>query len=191
MVARDHEHETVAAERVGGEPPGIDGSRHDADVGDPFGDQADDLVGQPFLEVDADMGMRGQERAQGLGQELGERIGVRQDADLAGEPARIGPEVFAHPFGLRQDRAGVLQQGAARLRRRHPLAVAHQERGAERLLHVADARAGSGERQVGALGAMGDRARLHHVAEQAEVGEVETHRRSKPSCTAKASYAKH
>ena len=44
MVARHHQHEAVAAERIGGQPAGIDGAGDDADVADAFGDQADDLV---------------------------------------------------------------------------------------------------------------------------------------------------
>ena len=115
------------------------------------------------------MRMRGEERAQRLGQELGERIGVGEHAHLAGEPARIGAEVLAQPFGLRQHRARVLQQGAAGLRRRDPLPAAHQQRRAERLLHVADARARCGEREMRAFRAMRDAARLDHVAEQAQI----------------------
>ena len=76
MIARDHQHEAVAAVRIGLQPAGIDRAGHDADVADAFGDQPDDLVGQPLLQVDADMRMRGEERAQRLGQEFGERIGV-------------------------------------------------------------------------------------------------------------------
>ena len=69
----------------------------------------------------------------------------------------------------------MLQQRAAGLGRGHALPPAHQQRGAERLLHVADARRGCGEREMRALGAAGDAAGLHHVAEQAEIGQIETH----------------
>ena len=134
MIARDHQHEAVAAVRIGLEPPGIDRAGDDADVGDAFGDQPDDLVGEPLLQIDADVRMRGEERAQRLGQELGQRIGVREHAHLAGEPARIGAEVLAQPLGLRQHGARMLQQRAAGLRRRHALPAARQQRRAERLL---------------------------------------------------------
>ena len=53
-------------------------------------------------------------------------------ADLAGEAAAIGAEIFVQPFGLAQDRAGVLQQGAAGLGRRDALPPARQQRDAER-----------------------------------------------------------
>src|SRR5215207_4428456 len=76
MVARDHQHEAIAAERIGGQLAGVDRPRHDADVAYAFGDQPDDLVAQPFFQVDADMRVRRQERAQGLRQEFGQRIGV-------------------------------------------------------------------------------------------------------------------
>ena len=91
-----------------------------------FGDQADDLVAQPLLEVDADVGIARQERTQRLRQEFGERVGVGQHPHLAGQPARVGAEVLLQPFGLRQDGARVLQQRAAGLGRRHALAAAHQ-----------------------------------------------------------------
>ena len=85
------------------------------------------------------MRMRGEERAQRVGQELGQRIGVGQDADLADKPAGIGAEILAQPLGLREDGAGMLQQRAAGLGRRHALPAADQQRRADRLLHVADA----------------------------------------------------
>ena len=67
------------------------------------------------------------------------------------------------------------------------------ERGAERLLHVADARRGRGQRQMGAFRAVGDAAGIHHVAEQAEIGQIETHdgaARDEASFFAKEAYAK-
>src|SRR5689334_17760870 len=69
----------------------------------------------------------------------------------------------------------MLQQRAPGLRRRHAAAAAHQQTGAERIFHVADARARSREREMRAFGAVRDAARLHHMAEQAQIGEVETH----------------
>ena len=110
-----------------------------------------------------------------LGQKLGERVGVGEHAHLAGHPARIGAEIFAQPLGLRQHGARVLQQRAAGLRRRHARPPAQQQGRAQRLLHVADARAGRGEREMRAFRAMRDAARLDHMAEQAEIGQVETH----------------
>ena len=133
--------------------------------------------------------MGGEERAQRLGQKFGERVGVGQHPDLAGEPAGIGAEVLAQALGLAQDGARVLQQRAAGLGRRHALAPAHQKRGAERLLHVADARRGGGERQMRAFGAVRDAARLDDVAKQAEIGEIKAHG-VEPSCLTKAAYVK-
>ena len=128
MILRDHQHEAVAAERIGFERAGIDRAGDDAEIGDAFGDQADDLVAQPLFQIDADIGMSGQERAQRFRQEFRQRIGVRQHPDLPGEAAAIGAEIFMQSLGLAQDGAGVLQQGAAGLRRRHALAAARQQR---------------------------------------------------------------
>ena len=69
----------------------------------------------------------------------------------------------------------MLQQGAAGLRRGHALAAAHQKLGAEGQFHLADAGRGRRQREIGALGAMGDTARLDDVAEKIEVREVEAH----------------
>jgi hypothetical protein len=69
----------------------------------------------------------------------------------------------------------VLQQGAAGRRRRHALAAAHEKRRAEGFLHVADARRGGGQRQMGALGAVRDAAGLDHMAKQTEIDEIEMH----------------
>jgi hypothetical protein len=109
--------------------------------------------------------------------------------NLPGEAARIGAEVFLQLFSLRQDGARVLQQRAPGLRRRHAGATAHQKLGAERQFHLADARRGRSEREVGALGAVGDASRLDDVAEQIEIGEVDAH--GLPSYLAKAGYIKH
>ena len=69
----------------------------------------------------------------------------------------------------------MLQQRAAGLGWRDALAAAHQQRGAQRLLHVADAGLGRSQCQVGALGAMRDASRLDHMAKQTEIGEIEAH----------------
>jgi hypothetical protein len=69
----------------------------------------------------------------------------------------------------------MVQQCAAGLGRGDAMARPDQQRRAQGLLHVADAGRGGGQRQMGALGAVGDGARLNHVAKQAQIGEVETH----------------
>ena len=62
MAARNHEHEAVAAERISLKRAGVDGAGDDAEIGHSFGDQTDDLVTEPLLEVDADMRMGGEKR---------------------------------------------------------------------------------------------------------------------------------
>ncbi len=119
--------------------------------------------------------MGGKKRAQRLGQEFGERIGVGKHAHLARHAARIGAEVLAQPFGLRQHGARVLQQRAAGLRRRHARPAARQQHRAERAFHVADSRAGGSERKMRAFRAMRDAARLDDMAEQAEIDQIEAH----------------
>ena len=188
MIARDHEHETVAAERIGRQPSGIDGAGDDPDIGDALGDEIDDLVAQPFFEIDADMPVRGEERTQRVGQEFGQRVGVGQDPHLAGQAVGIDAQVFAQDFGLRQDRAGMLQKRPAGLRRTHPLPAAGEQGRAERIFHVADAGGGRSQRQMRPRRAMGDAAGFDDMPKQREVCEVKTH--TKPSILTKANYAK-
>src|SRR5260370_205438 len=69
----------------------------------------------------------------------------------------------------------MLQQRAAGLGRHHALAPAHQQFGAETLLHFADASGGGGKRQVRARRAMRNAAGLDDMPEQAEIGEIEPH----------------
>src|SRR5215813_13659482 len=69
----------------------------------------------------------------------------------------------------------MLQERAAGLGRGHALSSAHEQRRPQRLLHVSDARAGCGQREVCALRTARDAARLDYVAEQTEIGEVEAH----------------
>ncbi len=153
----------------------IDRAGDNADIARTVRDQADDLVAQALLEVDADIGIGHQERAQGLRQEFGERISVGEHAHLAGEPARIGAQILLQALALRQDRARMLQQRAAGLGGCYAGAAAHQQFGAERQFHLADAGRGGGQRQIGARRAMRDAARLDNLAEQVEIGEVEAH----------------
>src|SRR5262249_16018321 len=69
----------------------------------------------------------------------------------------------------------MLQERAAGLGRGHALSAAHEQRRPQRLLHVSDARAGCGQREVCALRTARDAARLDYVGEQTEMGEVEAH----------------
>ena len=83
--------------------------------------------------------MRREEGAERLRQELGQGVGVGEDPDLAGEPAREGGEILLQPLALRKESAGMLEERAAGGGRRHALPGPHQERRAKGLLHVADA----------------------------------------------------
>ena len=67
MILRDDQHEAVAAVGIGFKLAGIDRAGNDPDIGDALGDEADDLVGQALLEVDAHVRMRGEKRRERLG----------------------------------------------------------------------------------------------------------------------------
>ncbi len=112
MALGHHQHEAVAAERVGLEAAGLDRAGDEAEIRRALGDEADDLVGEPLLDVDAHPRMPGEVGRQHLGQELGQRVGVRQDPDLARRPAREGGEVALQPLDVAEDLAGMGQQRA-------------------------------------------------------------------------------
>src|SRR5258708_30682908 len=67
------------------------------------------------------------------------------------------------------------KERAAGLGGRDALPAAHEQRRPQRVLHVANARAGCGQRQMRALRTARDAARLDHVAKEAEIGQVEAH----------------
>ena len=141
----------------------------------PVGHSGDDLVAQALFEIDVDLRVRGEELAERLGQEFGERVRVGQQPDVALQAVGVLAQLAAHALGLLQQQACVVHERAARRRRLHALAIAIQQRGAELDLHVADPRARRRHCQVHALGAGGDAAGFHDVQEQLEVGEVEAH----------------
>ena len=120
--------------------------------------------------------MGGKKGAERLGQEFGQRIGIGQQPHLPADALGILREVAMHALGLLQQDAGVLDQGAPGRGRLYALPLAVQQRGAERGLHVADARARRGDREMHPLGAMGDAAGLDDVQKQPQIGEIEAHR---------------
>jgi hypothetical protein len=52
MPARHRQNEPVLAEGICFQRAHVDGGSDDAEVGDPFGDEPDDLVAQPLLDID-------------------------------------------------------------------------------------------------------------------------------------------
>ena len=175
MTGRCDEHEAVDAERKDFQAGHVLGAGDDADVRLPIGDGRDDLVAEALLEIDVDLRVRGEELAERLGQEFGERIGVRHQPDVAFQAVGVLAQLAAHALGLLQQQARVMNERAAGRRRLHALPIAIQQRSAELDLHVADPRARGGHGQVHALGAGGDAAGFHDVQEELEVGQVETH----------------
>ena len=51
--------------------------RDNAEIGNSLGDQTDNLIAQALFEIDADMRMRGEERAERFREKFGQRISVR------------------------------------------------------------------------------------------------------------------
>jgi len=123
----------------------------------------------------ATMSWLGFEAAERLGQ-VGQRCGVRQKADVPAQPLRILPQIAAHLFELTQHQACVMRKRLPGRRRTDAARVPLEQRHAAGLFHAADARACGSKRQRGSLRPMRDAFSLHHVQEQAQVGQVEAHR---------------
>ncbi len=112
MVPGRHQHEPVLPEREGLERAGIDRARQDAEIGRALGHQPDDLLGGALLDLDPDPGMGGQEGRERVGQELGQRVGVRQDPDLPDRAAREHRHLLAQALDARQHLPGMGQERA-------------------------------------------------------------------------------
>jgi len=81
--------------------------------------------------------------------------------------AAIGAELAAHALHLLQHDARMMEERTARRRRAHAAALALEQRRPPAAPHAADARAGRGEREVGARRAVGDAGGLRGIEEQA------------------------
>src|SRR5450830_1654676 len=68
----------------------------------------------------------------------------------------------------------MMQQGATGIGQLHATSLAHQQRYPEGLFHAADAGAGGGQRQMGALGAGSNAACFCNMQEQTQIVKVET-----------------
>src|SRR3546814_8839139 len=93
------------------------------------------------------------------------------------EAARGVSELPPHPLHLLQDDACMMQQRLPRRCRPGPAASPLQQRNAERLLHAANAGARRGEGHVRPVGAMRDAAGFGDMQEQAQIRQIEAHRR--------------
>ena len=181
MAGGQHRHEPVLAERVGLQSAGIHRAGDDAEIGGSLRHETDDLVRGPLDDIDADAGMESEVGAQGFRQELGQRVGVRQNLDLADRAAGIGGEIALHPVDPLQQGTGMGEECPPGRRQDDALAAPAEECRPEGNLHRPDPARRGGERQVRPGRPMRDRPRLGHVAKQAEIDEVETHHRANPS----------
>src|SRR5262249_23258151 len=109
MILGDDQNKPIVAKREGLQTSIIDGTRDNSDVGIAFSYQADNFVAQSLLKIHTDVGIGHQERTEGLGQKLGQRIGVGKDPHLAGKAARIGREIFLEALSLRENGSGMLE----------------------------------------------------------------------------------
>src|SRR6202521_5131489 len=121
MVRRDHENEPVDAERQDLETCYFDCAGDDSDVGRALGDGGENLVAQPILQIDVHLRMRSEKIAERLWQQLGRRIGIGHQPNLALYALRVLRQVAMHSLGLLQQYPRMVSEGAAVRRRLDPL----------------------------------------------------------------------
>ena len=80
---RDNQHETVGAKRQGFKTGDLHCGGDDSDIRGAVGDGSDDLVTEPLLQIDVHLRVGGEEIAERLRQEFGQRVGVGQQANLS------------------------------------------------------------------------------------------------------------
>jgi hypothetical protein len=117
-----------------------------------------------------------QEAAQRVGQVFAQRRRIAHQPHRTLQALRVLAEFRAHALQLLEHQARMPHQGLAGLCRRHPAATAQQQRHAQAVFHAVDAFARGSQRQVGTRGAAGDAAGFHHVQEELQVDQVESHR---------------
>src|SRR6185436_9168983 len=108
MTGGGDEHEAIDAKREYFQAGDVFGACDDADIRLSIGDGCDDLIAQALLEIDVDLGMRGEELTERLRQEFRERVGVRHQADVALQAIGVFAQLAAHALGLLQQQACVM-----------------------------------------------------------------------------------
>ncbi len=80
----------------------LDRGRDNSDIRRTICDGSDDLVAEPFLQIDVHLRMRHQEVAERLGQKFGQRIGIGQQPNLSLDALGILRKFAVHPLRLLQ-----------------------------------------------------------------------------------------
>ncbi|MCY1427090.1 hypothetical protein D9M71_429210 [compost metagenome] len=176
VVGRGDQYQAVGA--VGDQLHFGTGHRigHDPDLHLAAGDGQDHFGAGVLFQRDTHLGMTLQEGRQAVRQEGMGGVGVGPQADMPAHPLGIGAEVRMHLFELGEHLARVAQQHIAGAGQADAAGLANKQRGARRLFQQANAMAGRRGRQMDALGAAGEVARLGNGDEQAQVGQVVVHR---------------
>src|SRR5258708_31763384 len=95
---------------------------------------------------------------------------------MARQPVRVVAKLAPHPLELLEHDAGVMEEGASGRRRADGAAPTVEQRHAERLLHATDTSARGGERDMAAVRAAGNASGFGNMAEETQIGQIETHR---------------
>ena len=175
-LARGDQHQTVFAERdpldivrkrvFGGEPE-IGGADHDG---------AGDVGAFAFLDVDRNVGMRGQKGSQRLRQIFRKPRCVGEEADGGLRTAGKGGQIAAHRLDIVEHDPGVIEQAFAGRRQLDAASAARQQRNAERFFQSLDPLTPRGQREMNLCRAVGDAARLGHRDEELKIDQIEAHR---------------
>lgn len=175
MRARNREDEAVGGEGKGLQRAVRHRVRNDADVGEAAGDRLHGFCAQALLDVHADQRPPGEEDAEHVRQELGQRDGVGPQADVRLDARRVLAQLALHLLDLLQHQARVMGQRVAGRRRFDAAPAAFEQGQADGLFHAADAGARRRQRKIGLRRAVRDAPRFEDAQEKAEVGQIEAH----------------
>ncbi|MOA12303.1 hypothetical protein D3C78_1322850 [compost metagenome] len=142
VILRHRQHQAVGAEVQHLQAAGGDRAGDDAEVGGAVQHATHDVAGQAFLQVDGHARAFGEEAGEDFREELGDRRGVGEDADMPGRIAGVLGELAFQVLHLAHDQPRVLQQPLAGGRQLDAAAVAVEQAAAELAFQCLDPRAG-------------------------------------------------
>ena len=148
MAARHDQRQRIVPEYARAQAMQVGRVRQHPDVARARPQRVGDLVAEALFQVDGNMRVVLEERAEHGRQVFAERRGVAQHANVPLQASPVVVEFATHAVDLAKHQPGMMDQRAPGGCDLHAARLAHQQRHAQRVLHAADALAGRGQRHV-------------------------------------------
>jgi len=151
--------------------------RGETEIGGAARDRRGDVGAFTLLDVDTDIRIVTQERGERFRKMLRQPYGVGEQMDARPDTTGEAREIATHGVDIVQDQPRMIEQALARGGQGDPAAATREQRNPERILESLDPLARRRQREMGAVGAAGDAARVGDGHEKLEVDQIETHGR--------------